>query len=351
VSFGVSSWYKTLVFLKGSVVKERNVHIERKRHCELILFTGSEQMVDEKVVLGAETEYPLHGILTIPNKTHGLIPAVVMVHGSGPSNMDEKIGNNYPFRDIAQGLSKKGIAVLRYDKRTFVYGKQMRTENGLSVKEETIEDAILAADFLRKDVRLDSNKVFIVGHSMGGMLAPRIDAEGGNFAGIIIMAGSPRKLEEIMMDQNNDVLNSLNRFLKMIAKKQIAALSSKFDNIYNLSDEEAKSTKLLGKYTRTYYFKEMGEHPSIDYLKGLDKPIFILQGDKDFQVSVDKDFDGYKKLLGDKPNVTFKLYPNLNHLFMRNVYGEILKMKKEYKVAQHVDRQVINDIADWLLSK
>ena len=307
-------------------------------------------MADEKIVIGAETKYPLNGMLTIPDETNGLLPAVVLVHGSGPSNMDEKIGNNYPFKDLAEGLSEKGIAVLRYDKRTFVYGKEMRNDTGLSVKEETIEDAILAADFLRKDSRIDSNKIFIVGHSLGGMLAPRIDAEGGNFTGIIIMGGSPRKLEEIMMDQNNDVLNSLNKFLKMIAKKQIATLSSKFDNIYNLSDEEAKSTVVLGKHVRAYYFKEMGEHPSTNYLNALNKPVLILQGDKDFHVSVEKDFDGYKKLLGDKPNVTFKLYPNLNHLFMPSVYGEILKAKKEYKVAQHVDKQVIKDISDWILS-
>jgi uncharacterized protein len=307
-------------------------------------------MTDEKIVIGTETKYPLNGILTIPNETNGLFPAVVLVHGSGPSNMDEKVGNNYPFKDLAEGLSQKGIAVLRYDKRTLVYGKEMKNDTGLSVKEETIEDAILASDFLRKDSRIDSNKIFIVGHSLGGMLAPRIDAEGGNFTGIIIMGGSPRKFEEILMDQNNDVLNSLNKFLKMIAKKQILALSSKFDKIYNPSDEEAKSTLILGKYTRAYYFKEMGEHPSINYLNVLNKPVLILQGDKDFQVSVEKDFDGYKNLLGDKPNVTFKLYPSLNHMFMPSVYGEILKAKKEYKVAQHVDKQVINDISNWILS-
>ncbi len=199
-------------------------------------------MINEKIVLGAETNYPLNGILAIPDITNGLLPAVVLVHGSGPSNMDEKVGNITPFKDLAQGLSEQGIAVLRYDKRTFVYGKQMKTQIGLSVREETIEDAILATDFLRKDIRVDSNKVFILGHSMGGMLAPRIDAEGGDFAGIIVMAGSPRKLEEIIMDQNNDVLNSLNWLLQIIAKKQIAKLSSKFHNIYNLTDEEAKST-------------------------------------------------------------------------------------------------------------
>ncbi|MFB7638291.1 alpha/beta hydrolase family protein [Peribacillus butanolivorans] len=306
--------------------------------------------MNEKLIIGKETKYPLNGILSLPENCSSKFPAVVLVHGSGSTDMDEKAGNNYPFKDLAEGLSEKGIAVLRYDKRTFVYGNEMKNDTGLSVKEETIEDAILAADFLRKDSRIDSNKIFIIGHSLGGMLAPRIDAEGGNFAGVIIMGGSPRKLEEILMDQNNDVLNSMNKFLKMIAKKQIAALSSKFDKIYKLSDEEAKSTVVLGKYSRAFYFKEMGEHPSINYLNSIDKPVLILQGDKDFHVSVEKDFKGYKNLLGEMRNVRFKLYPNLNHLFMPAVYGEILKMKKEYKVAQHVDKQVINDISDWILS-
>jgi len=287
-------------------------------------------VAEEKIVIGSDTKYPLNGILSIPKESTRLFPAVVLVHGSGPSNMDEKIGNVTPFKDMAEGLSEKGIAVLRYDKRTFVYGKEMRNNTGLSVKDETIEDAILAADFLRND--------------------PRIDAEGGNFTGIIILGGSPCRLEEIMMDQNEDVLNSLNKFLKIIAKKQIARLSSKFDNIYNVSDEEAKRTLVIGKHVNAYYFKEMGEHQSTHYLKNLDKPLFILQGEKDFHVSVEKDFNAYKQLLSDKPNVTFKLYPNLNHAFMPSVFGEILKAKKEYKVAQHVDKEVINDISVWIHS-
>ncbi|WP_054970673.1 alpha/beta hydrolase family protein [Alicyclobacillus ferrooxydans] len=75
-------------------------------------------MSDEKIVLGAETNYPLNGRLAIPDGTKELLPAVVLVHGSGPSNMDEKVGNITPFKDLAQGLSQKGIAVLRYDKST-----------------------------------------------------------------------------------------------------------------------------------------------------------------------------------------------------------------------------------------
>ncbi|MFC4799245.1 alpha/beta hydrolase family protein [Neobacillus sp. GCM10023253] len=307
-------------------------------------------MVEEKIVVGAGTKYPLNGMLSIPEERNGTIPAVILVHGSGPSNMDGKVGNNFIFKEFAEGLSERGIAVIRYDKRTFVYGKEMRNDTGMSVKEETIEDAILAADLLRNDPRIDQNKIFIIGHSMGGMLAPRIDAEGGNFAGIIIMAGSPRKLEEIMMTQNDLALKSLNRVIRFIAKKQVTALSSKLDNIYNLTDEEAKSTPVLGKHVKAYYLKEMGEHPSIHYLKDLDKPVLIMQGEKDVQSTVEDDFEAYKKQLDQKPNVTFKLYPNLNHLFMPAIYGNILKVQKEYKVAQKVESQVFKDIADWIHS-
>ncbi len=302
------------------------------------------------MVIGAGTNYPLNGKLSIPNERNGLIPGVILVHGSGPGNMDSKAGNTYLFKDLAEGLSEKGIAVLRYDKRTFVYGKEMKDDTRMSAKEETIEDAILAAELLRKDSRIDPNKVFIIGHSFGGMLAPRIDTEGGNFTGLILMAGSPRKFEEIMLSQNDDLLDSLNWFLKMIARKQIASLSAKFENIYSLTDEEAKATKVLGKYVRAYYFKEMGEHPSSNYLRNLDKPVLILQGEKDVQARVEEDFESYKKILVDKRNATFKLYPNLNHLFMPSIYGNILKAQKEYKVAQNVDKQVINDISDWIHS-
>ncbi|MCH6264568.1 alpha/beta hydrolase family protein [Neobacillus citreus] len=307
-------------------------------------------MVEEKIVVGAGTKYPLNGMLSIPEERNGTIPAVILVHGSGPSNMDGKVGNNFIFKEFAEGLSERGIAVIRYDKRTFVYGKEMRNDTGMSVKEETIEDAILAADLLRNEPRIDQNKIFIIGHSMGGMLAPRIDAEGGNFAGIIIMAGSPRKLEEIMMTQNDLALKSLNRVIRFIAKKQVAALSSKLNNIYNLTDEEAKSTPVLGKHVKAYYLKEMGEHPAIHYLKDLDKPVLIMQGEKDVQSTVEDDFEAYKKQLDQKPNVTFKLYPNLNHLFMPAIYGNILKVQKEYKVAQKVESQVFKDIADWIHS-
>lgn len=308
-------------------------------------------MMEEKIIIGENTKYPLKGILTLPDEINKPIPAVVLVHGSGPSNMDEKVGKLTPFKDLGQGLASRGIATIRYDKRTYAHKRQFINKSDTSVKEETIEDAILATELLRKDSRIDPDKIFIIGHSMGAMLAPRIDFDGGNYKGLILLAGSPRKLEEIIIEQNKDVLSKVNKPLKWIIKRQIKKLSSKFDTMYNLTDEEAKKTSLMfGNVAKLYYFKEMGEHQSINYLKDLNKPMLIMQGDKDFQASVEKDFNVYKELLKNKENVTFKLYENLNHAFVPSVYGNIMSARKEYNIEQHVCDYVIDDIAAWVLS-
>jgi dienelactone hydrolase len=218
----------------------------------------------------------------------------------------------------------------------------------ITVKEETIDDAIAAAELLRKDPRIDPKKVFIIGHSMGGMLSPRIDAEGGNFRGLIIMAGSPRKLEEIMLDQNEAVLRSTKGLVQWIVKKQVAKISKLFEGLYEISDEEARKKK-MGGGTTLYYFKEMGEHAAPGYLSVCEKPILIMQGEKDFQATAEKDFAAYKQLLAGKENVSFRLYPGLNHAFVPSAFGDIMMAKQEYAVEQHIGEEVIGDVAAWIL--
>ena len=306
-------------------------------------------MIEEKIVVGEHTKYPLNGLLTLPAGATGPVPAVVFVHGSGASNMDEKVGKLTPFKDLAHGLARNGIASVRYDKRSFAHGFKMLRDKSLevTVKTETIDDAILATEKLKEDSRIDPEKVFILGHSMGGMLAPRIDAEGGHYAGLILMAGSPRRLEEIVLDQNEEVLRSTKGLVHWIVEKQVAKYRAMFDGMYELSDEEAK-TKKMGGGTTLYYFKEMGEYPAAEYLLATEKPILIMQGEKDFQATVHKDFEAYKQLLADKRNVTFRLYEHLNHAFVPSVYGSIMKAKQEYGVEQHISDAVIADIANWI---
>ena len=305
-------------------------------------------MKRENIIVGKGTNYPLHGLLTLPDDTAKPVPAVVFVHGSGASNRDEKVGKLTPFKDLAEGLAAHGIASVRYDKRSFAYGRKMLKEKNITVKEETIEDAVRATQLLRKDGRIDRNRIFIVGHSMGAMLAPRIDAQGGNYCGLILMAGSPYKLEDIILRQNQQAMGGLNKLLQWIAAFQVKKLKKTFAGLYDLTDEEAKKRKFAGG-TTLYYFKEMGEHPAPGFLKLTRKPLLILQGEKDFQASAAVDFTGYQTLLEGHDNATFKLYPGLNHAFVPALSDDINKARKEYAEERHIGEEVISDIARWIL--
>ena len=302
-------------------------------------------MYSEKVTVGKNTEYPLNGLLTFPDDLGVRVPAVVMVHGSGPSNMDEKVMKLTPFKDLAEGLARYGVASLRYDKRTFVYAHKMR-KTDLTVTEETIDDAILAIKLLKEDPRIDPENIFILGHSMGAMLAPRIDFDGGNCRGLIMAAGTPYRLEQIVLRQLQQTQKA-NIFMIWIISLEYRIYAKKFENLYSLSDEEARKKKFAGNLS-LYYFKEMGGKTAADYLLQCDKPVFIMQGEKDFQVLADVDFTGFQEMLKDKTNVKYKLYPGLNHLFVQGIYDDILKASREYSIERHIGDEVLKDIADFI---
>lgn len=303
--------------------------------------------MEEKIIIGKGTKFPLDGILTVPEKAEKPFPAVVFVHGSGSSNMDEKVMKLTPFRDLAKGLGEKGIASIRYDKRSFAHGRKMMKSGCITVKEEVIEDVLLAADMLRKDERIDPEKIFIIGHSMGAMLAPRIDAEGGDFCGMILMAGTLSKLEEVLFTQLEGLENGKSRIMSWIASAQDKKFRKTFENLYEISDEEAKKRQYAGGVT-LYYFKEMGEHPSAEYLEKTGKPVLVMQGSRDLQVDAKKDFAEYKKLFGGRENFTFRLYEGLNHAFVPAIYDDISKATKEFSVERHIGDEVISDIAGWI---
>ena len=305
-------------------------------------------MIQEPIIIGQNTRYPLKGLMTLP-EGDGPFPAVVLVHGSGSSNMDEKVGKLTPFRDLAQGLAARGIAAIRYNKRSFTHGLKMVLDkkHPITVREETVEDALLAAQLLRADRRIDSGRVFLMGHSMGGMLAPRIECEGGDFRGLILLAGSPRRLEEIMLDQMAEIMSASTGLTKKLMAKQHAQFSRLFEGLYDLTDEEARQKK-AGGGTTLYYFKEMGQPTVAQWLAMTRKPMLIVQGEKDVQVKAHVDFARYQQLLGDRDNVTFKLYPGLNHCFVPARFDSIADAKKEFTPERHIGPEVLDDIADWI---
>ena len=314
----------------------------------------SFDVVEEEVIINRGTEYELGGVLTLPDNAAEPLKAIVLVQGSGRTDRDETVGSNKPFKDIAEYLSAQGFAVLRYDKRTFVYGDEMALEP-YTVEEESIQDAIAAANLIKADSRIDPNKVFLLGHSEGGMLAPRIDAEGGDFAGIITLAGSPRELWELMFDQNmlgiEQAESQGNQDIQGTSiedvKDYITAEALRAQTFADMSDDDAKATTLFG--LPGYYQKDLITHPTKGYLEKLNKPILVLQGEKDIQIYADKDFAAYKEILAGKANAQFILYQSLDHMFMPARTDQIIDLVDSYlSTPGHVDQKVLADIADWL---
>ncbi len=303
-------------------------------------------MIRNKVVVGEGTEYPLNGLLTLPDDLSRPVPAVVMVHGSGPSDMDERVMKLTPFKDLANGLVTRGIASLRYDKRTFAYAKQLKKVSP-DVEMETVEDAVRAVELLKKDPRIDHDRIFLLGHSLGGMLVPRIDAEGAGVRGMILMAGTPHRLEETVLRQLKETGRSRSA-LKLITGIEYMIFSKKFKKLYQMSDEEAKKKKFAGNLS-LYYFKDLGRKTAADYLLESTKPVLIMQGGRDFQVLAEDDFRLFQELLADRENTEYKLYPDLNHCFVKAIYDDIMKASKEYGAERHIGKDVIHDIALFIL--
>ena len=148
----------------------------------------------------------LPGILAMP-EGEGPFPAVVLLQGSGPSDMDETVGSLKPFRDLAEGLAAQGIAVYRFDKRSYVYGNELAAKKDITLQDEYIEDAVNAVRLLAGQDRIDPDRIFVLGHSLGGNAVPAIARElrqaPVKARGYIMMAASPRPLDVLMREQYN----------------------------------------------------------------------------------------------------------------------------------------------------
>jgi dienelactone hydrolase len=299
----------------------------------------------EKEFTVGRGEWRLPGTLTMPTAGVGPWPAVVLVHGSGPNDRDETIGANKPFRDLALGLATKGIAVLRYEKRTKQYGaKFMAADVGhITVKEETIDDALGAVAQLRATDGLDPKRIYVLGHSLGGLVAPRIGEADPQIAGLIILAGClARPLEDAWIEQGR-YLFSLKEKPSAADEAWLADLESTMAKVKQLTAADASSPTLLKGVPPAYYL-DLRQHDPLTIAKRLKQPLLILQGGRDYQTG-QVDFERWKVVFRDQSNVTFKLYPKLNHLF---IAGEGKSTPDEYGQPGHVAEAVVADVAEWI---
>lgn len=236
----------------------------------------------------------LGATLCLPSARRGQVPCVVLVQGSGPSDRDETMGRIRPFRTLAHALAARGIATLRYDKRTFVYGARMAEVSGeVTLDTEVTDDACAALSLAAACPETDSTRLFVLGHSLGGKLAPRI-ASRSRFrpAGIISLAGPVRTLTELMREQLC--------YLRAVS-----------------GGSQAGADSLLSRLTESLPEEYLASERAYDALATVRSlcplPMLFLGGGHDYQVTR-CDFDLWKQALSGCPAARFVWLPACDHL-------------------------------------
>ncbi len=300
------------------------------------------------VTVAGDPALPLEGTLTLPEGKEKP-PVVILVQGSGSSDRDENYNGNRPFADLARGLAKQGIATLRYDKRHFVYPENAAELGAsLTLREETLDDVNAAIELMREEAQVDGSRIYVLGHSLGGALIPAVAAKNPDLAGVISMAGTLRPLWELSYDQNQEVIQTLkNQDLpeeqQELLETQIAQIEADTKVLREELDDQNPETLLLG--IPAGYWQSVKEYCGMNFIDQVKQPMLILQGDADFQVYPETDYQLWKDTVGNRDNVVFHLYAGLNHLMMPTQGKRDIT---EYAAAGHVDPQVIDDVAAFV---
>lgn len=298
-----------------------------------------DRYTESEVEFG-KAPWRVKGKLTRP-RTRALAPVVVLVHGSGPHDEDEAIGPNKPFRDLAAGLSSNGIAVLRYQKRTFAHQAQLLERRGITLHEEVIDDALAALAFVRTQPTLDHSKVYLLGHSLGATMAPQIAHEDKKLTGIILSAGTPRDPFEVIVEQLEYIASlpgpgrkktkeTLEEVKKLVAKVKAGTTPA--------------GANLLGVQLSYWQEWQSLAAESLPILSKLPCRVLILGGGRDYQVTR-VDFDLYRKALKGHKRASSKWFPDESHLFIK---GKGKATPAEYSEAGHVDEAVIRYLVRWI---
>ena len=285
----------------------------------------------------------LPGILAMP-KGEGPFPAVILLQGSGPSDMDETVGSLKPFRDLAEGLAAQGIAVYRFDKRSYVYGNELAAKKDITLQDEYIEDAVNAVRLLAGQDRIDPDRIFVLGHSLGGNAVPAIARElrqaPVKARGYIMMAASPRPLDVLMREQ----YNFLYSLLPEVSAEQQAekdALFSELDKLQDL-DSLSEDDQVAGVYSA--YWKWLAAYDILGAAGEITEPVLLLQGEEDYQVTME-DFGIWSSAFGDRENWHLVSFPGLTHAF---VPGEKAEGSAVYTRDGKVREDVILEIASFV---
>lgn len=307
------------------------------------LYARADQVREIPITVG-EGPLALPGLLTVPTARGGKrYPAVILVHGSGPQDRDETLGPNKPFKDLAWGLAAQGIAVLRYDKVTKAHpakSVELLTK-GFTMDHETTNDALVAAELLRKHELVEPGRVFFLGHSQGAMAGPRAGARDPRLAGIILLAGPTRPFAEVGLAQLEYIM-SLGGPQGLAVAKILGEYRVQMKVMNDPSfGPDTPAKRLPFGIPASFWLDLRGYHPE-KVAAGLRMPVLVLQGEADYQVTME-DFAGWKRALAKKGNAVCRSFPRLGHHFID--LGKAKAVPQDYfQTTGHVAQEVVEEI-------
>ncbi|MNM91355.1 Alpha/beta hydrolase family protein [compost metagenome] len=284
--------------------------------------------------------------MTLP-KGDGPFPAVVLVHGSGTHDRDASIGGGKPFRDLAVGLASQGIAVLRYDKITYEHTFKVSAEPKFTLKRESVDDALLAVQLLQDNDAIDPAHIFVAGHSQGGFVMPMVvdNDKDHTIAGTILLSAPSSKFTTVLIEQQEELVNRVKKLgLDSTPYEQQAAQWTTLASIVDDPKYTVDNIPSQFPLQPAYWWFEQKNYVPTDLAKKQTLPLLILQGENDWQVTMNQ-YKGWQNALADHKNVEFKSYPKVNHTLA--AYNEV-SIGSEYYQPYNVSKEIIDDIAKWI---
>ena len=302
----------------------------------------------------------LAGTLTIPAGT-GPFPAALLVAGSGPQNRDEFLAGHRPFLVLADALARKGIAVLRYDKRGI--GKSTGDFSGATTEDFAV-DAEAALGFLKGRKGIAREKVGVLGHSEGGLIAPLLAGK-GDVAWIVLLATPAQTGESTMLAQSRAIAEAAGMPIAQVAQsldvdrkayamvreeRDAVVLEKKLDAMV-ISSGMAEGSMPASVQAQIHmlsspWFRYFLDYDPLPALKKVKCPALVLNGSKDLQVSAAENLPLIQKALeeaGDK-DATVKEMPDLNHLLQHAESGT----PAEYgAIEETISAEVLQLVCDW----
>ncbi len=305
-------------------------------------YADPEAFDEQDITLGPEP-LAVQGTLSLPREP-ATVPGVVLLAGSGPRDRDETLGRNKLFKDVAWGLASHRVAVLRLDKVTSAHPAAVRDNPDFTLADEYVTHGVAAVRYLGHQPGIDPHRVFLLGHSLGGTAAPRVAAAEPAVAGLILMAGGAQPLHWSAVRQVR-YLASLDPATAPAAQPAIDSMTrqARLVDSADLSPSTPASDLPFG--VPAPYWLDLRSYQPAVVAASLGKPILILQGARDYQVTIADDLAVWKTGLANRQDVTIRIYEAGNHCFFS---GTGPPSPAEYEPAQHVDPDVITDIAGWL---